>query len=105
MTILVLAGGREGRFSFSGLHEDILILRADTGKAEVIETSGFWIGMEPDISTMLTTNTLTLEPGDYMILFTDGVTEARCQDRMFGNDHLLEIIQASVSPTPCQDSR
>ncbi|QTA80768.1 Protein kinase and AAA ATPase domains-containing protein [Desulfonema limicola] len=100
MTILVLAGGREGRFSFSGLHEDILILRADTGKAEVIETSGFWIGMEPDISTMLTTNTLTLEPGDYMILFTDGVTEARCQDRMFGNDHLLEIIQASVSPTP-----
>ncbi len=29
MTIVVLAAGREGKFSFSGLHEDMLIRRAD----------------------------------------------------------------------------
>ncbi len=96
MTIVVLAGGQNGRFAFSGLHEDILVRRLETGKVETIETDGFWIGMEPDISEMLTTDTLTLAPGDYMVLFTDGVTEARCERGcFFGNRRLVDVIEDS----------
>lgn len=99
MTIVVMARGKNGKFSFSGLHEDIMIRRTGTGKVEEIETDGFWIGMEPDISEMLTTETLALEPGDYMVLFTDGVTEARCEYGMFGNNRLREVIENSSAVT------
>ncbi len=94
MTIVVLAGGKNGIFSFSGLHEDILIRRADTGKVEVIETSGMWLGLEPEISRWLSTDTLKLEPGDCMVLFTDGITEARDKkNNLFGNNRLIKIIE------------
>ena len=37
--------------------------------------------------------TLQLEPGDLLFLYTDGVTEATdAQERMFGNDALLEAL-------------
>ncbi|MDM8526102.1 PP2C family protein-serine/threonine phosphatase [Desulfococcaceae bacterium HSG8] len=96
MTIVVLAGGTDGDFIFSGLHEDILIWRAETGKVDEIETNGMWIGMEEDISDMLPTESLKLSPGDCMVLFTDGVTEARGEGGdLFGNERLVKIIEKS----------
>ncbi len=96
MTIIVLAAGKEGRFSFSGLHEDILIRRAKTGKVEVVESGGMWIGLEPDISRYLSDDTLKMEPGDCMILFTDGITEAYCEEgKLFGDDRLIRVIEES----------
>ena len=96
MTIVVLAGGKDGNFSFAGLHEDILIRRTTTGKVEVVETDGMWIGIDPDISQWLSTDTLELEPGGCMVLFTDGITEARGRDgNLFGDEHLVRIIEES----------
>ncbi len=96
MTIVVLAGGRDGNFTFAGLHEDILIRRAATGRVEAVETDGMWIGIEPDISEMLSEDTLKLEPGDCMILFTDGITEAWDRDgNLFGDERLMRIIEES----------
>ena len=38
-------------------------------------------------------NEVTLEPGDLLVLYTDGITEARDRhDRMFGSDRLRELI-------------
>ncbi|MCP4351503.1 MAG: PP2C family protein-serine/threonine phosphatase [Desulfobacterales bacterium] len=94
MTIVVLAGGRDGLFTFSGLHEDILVWRAETGEVHEIETDGTWIGLEPDISHMLSDNFLRLEPGDSMILFTDGITEAQDgNSKLFGQKRLIKIIE------------
>ncbi len=76
MTIIVLAAGKDGKFCFSGLHEDILIRRAKTGKVEIVESDGMWIGIEPDITELLSDDVLQLESGDCMVLFTDGITEA-----------------------------
>ncbi|MDM8551079.1 SpoIIE family protein phosphatase [Desulfobacterales bacterium HSG2] len=96
MTIIVLAGGKDGKFSFAGLHEDILIRRAATGKVEAVETDGMWIGLEDDISEMLSDDTLILEPGDCMVLFTDGITEARGgENSLFGDERLIRIIEES----------
>ncbi|MDM8549554.1 SpoIIE family protein phosphatase [Desulfobacterales bacterium HSG2] len=96
MTIVVLAGGKDGKFSFAGLHEDILIRRAATGKVEAVETDGMWIGLMDDISEMLSDGTLRLEPGDCMVLFTDGITEARDrEDSLFGDERLIRIIEES----------
>ncbi|MCP4106168.1 MAG: SpoIIE family protein phosphatase [Desulfobacteraceae bacterium] len=94
MTIVVLAG-RDGIFTFTGLHEDILIRRSGTGKVDAIETNGMWLGIEPDISSMLHENTVKMEPGDCMVLFTDGITEARDGKDIFGQDELIKIIEES----------
>ena len=38
-------------------------------------------------------NEITLEPGDLLVLYTDGITEARDRhDRMFGSDRLRELV-------------
>lgn len=96
MTMVVLVADREGNFTFSGLHEDILIRRADTGKVDTLETRGMWIGIEPDISDMLFVDKLRLEPGDIMVLFTDGITEAMDEHgNMFGHERLAKIIEES----------
>lgn len=94
MTILLMAYGTEGRFYFSGLHEDILLYRAATQAIEQIETDGFWIGIDQDISHLLTTNQLTLQANDCLILFTDGITEARNEQGFFGKEKLLEQVTA-----------
>ncbi|MDM8550246.1 AAA family ATPase [Desulfobacterales bacterium HSG2] len=96
MTIVVLAGGKDGNFSFAGLHEDILIRRAATGEVEAVGTDGMWIGITDDISEMLSDDTLRLEPGDCMVLFTDGITEAwDKENNLFGDERLVRIIGES----------
>ncbi len=97
MTIVVLAAGREGKFSFSGLHEDMLIRRAETGKVENVSTDGMWIGLEPDISKFLSDSTLKMEPGDCAVLYTDGIIEARSREdgSFFGEEYLIAIVGSS----------
>jgi serine phosphatase RsbU (regulator of sigma subunit) len=94
MTILVLAAGKDGFFDFSGLHEDILLWCADNEKVEKIATDGMWIGLEPDISGMLPVNEFRLGNGDCIVLYTDGIIEAKSMEdgSFFGAERLEKII-------------
>jgi HAMP domain-containing protein len=96
MTIVVIASGKDGFFDFSGLHEDILFWCADSEKVEKIATDGMWIGLEPDISKMLPMNEFRMETGDCIVLYTDGIIEARnTQDgSFFGAERLDKIISS-----------
>lgn len=51
-------------------------------------------------------NEITLEPGDLLVLYTDGITEARDRHgRMFGSDRLRELVAAGPdSPRALCDS-
>jgi len=103
MTITVLAALGKGRFQFSGLHQDIMIFRRATEKVELVETDGMWVGMIDDIDDMLSNSSLKLDPGDTMLLYTDGITEARKKDSvkdnrdvendMFGDNKLKDLFQ------------
>ncbi|MBN2159879.1 MAG: PP2C family protein-serine/threonine phosphatase [Spirochaetes bacterium] len=102
MTITALATGGAGEFVFAGLHQDILVYRAGSGTVEFIETSGFWLGIEEDISSMVEDSRLRLGPGDVMLVFTDGVTEATRKEgpeasassagSMYGHDNLKRVF-------------
>jgi predicted ATPase/serine phosphatase RsbU (regulator of sigma subunit) len=102
MTITALAAHENGRFVFSGLHQDILVYRAETGTVEDVGTNGCWIGIFEDIKSKLTDETLTLYPGDVMMLYTDGITEAwdknvigaykHSEETMFGQERLEDIF-------------
>lgn len=85
----------------SGGHPPALLLRAD-GSADYLPTpGGQLIGVLPD--ARVATVTLLLEPGDTLLLYTDGLTEAHTalvdqSDGRYGDEALLELAR-TLAPT------
>jgi serine phosphatase RsbU (regulator of sigma subunit) len=77
MTITVLACQEGGVFKFAGLHQDIMIYRNNSKLVELVETKGMWIGILDSIHLMNEDSQVKLDIGDTMLLYTDGITEAR----------------------------
>jgi sigma-B regulation protein RsbU (phosphoserine phosphatase) len=82
-----------------GGHPPALLLRAD-GTADHLPTpGGQLIGVIPD--AQIATTAFRLEPGDTLLLYTDGLTEAHTaangSDR-YGDDALLDFVRA-LAPT------
>ncbi len=85
----------EGKISITGQHEEVLIFRKN-GQVERIDTIdlGFMVGLQDDIQEFIAEVEKQLEPGDGVILYTDGVTEARNQEgQQYGLDRLCRIAQ------------
>ncbi|WP_309057274.1 SpoIIE family protein phosphatase, partial [Streptomyces sp.] len=85
----------------SGGHPPALVLRAD-GTADYLPTpGGLLVGVLP--SARFTTATTTLAPGDTLLLYTDGLTEARTgEDRtnLFGDEALLAFAARHAGKSP-----
>ncbi|HZL17740.1 MAG TPA: substrate-binding domain-containing protein, partial [Polyangia bacterium] len=71
-TLTLLRYRRDGSLTFAGAHEEILILRAATGRCERLETPGPWVGAKVDIAAGTVESRTQLEPGDLLVLYTDG---------------------------------
>jgi len=90
--------GQSGDFTWAGAgHEHIIVYRAAQGdkpaNVEVIKTGGIVLGMIDNIDQMITQQSITLNPGDRIVLYTDGVTEARNpQGDMLSLQGLVSII-------------
>jgi len=83
-----------GRFSFAGAHEELVVYRERTGEVALVPTPGTWLGAMKDISKFTTDSELTLENGDLLVLYTDGVTEAMNAKReQYGLERLLRLVQ------------
>ncbi len=86
-----------GRFTIrlaSGGHPFPLVLRAD-GSLEEIEVTGTMLGVSdtPDLADV----PLTLAPGDALLLYTDGVTDARRHGgERFGEERLLAAVRGAA---------
>jgi phosphoserine phosphatase RsbU/P len=94
----------DGRFVFAGAHEEILVVRAKDRDIEIVETPGTWLGARPDIRGVTVESTLQLLPGDVVVLYTDGITEARnASDEVFG-EHLYASVKA-VADQPVEAIR
>lgn len=81
-----------------GGHPPALLLRAD-GTADYLPTpGGQLVGVVPD--AQFTTATLNLVPGDTLLLYTDGLTEARTGNagERYGDEALLDFARA-LAPT------
>ncbi|QQR83674.1 PP2C family protein-serine/threonine phosphatase [Candidatus Peregrinibacteria bacterium] len=74
-------------------HEHFLIYRARTETVETIQSGGIALGMVPDMAPLAKEVEVPLEPGDVIVLYTDGLTEAKNQSgEMYG----LERIEHSL---------
>ncbi len=75
----------------NGGHNPPLLLRAD-GSVELLEKGGTVLGFLPDAA--FEQGTAPLRPGDLIVMYTDGVTEAVGPDGgMFGEDRLEALLR------------
>lgn len=73
-------------------HSPVIYCPAD-GKAELLRADGTALGILP--TSMSQDHTLRLNPGDLLVVATDGLNEARnAQDERFGYDRLLELTES-----------
>ncbi len=85
---------KDGEVTVSGQHEEVIVVKKD-GTLQLIDTIdlGFPIGLEPDVSTFIATESFRIEKDDLVVLFTDGITEAENMDNeQYGMDRLCESI-------------
>src|SRR5690606_10960213 len=81
-TLTLLRYDVDGRVVYAGAHEDMVVYRARTQKAEVIPTPGIWAGITQQLPPDATPEgELQLEVGDVLVLYTDGVVEAMDRDQ------------------------
>jgi hypothetical protein len=95
MTAVMLCWDEEtGKLSYAGAgHEHILVYRADSGQCEVIMSGGVALGMIPDNSKVIKKTDLPLADGDFVVLYSDGITEARNKSKeQYGIERLKTAI-------------
>ena len=91
---LTLLRHHDGTLTFAGAHEDIVILRKREQACSTIRTPGTWIGGMREISQFTTNSRVELEAGDIVVLYSDGVTEAKnAEGELFGIDRLCRTVE------------
>ena len=84
-------------------HNPPMLFRSG-GDLELLQTGGLILGFEPTMNYL--GDTTTLAPGDVLLLFTDGVTEAHASDgEEFGEQRLAEIVRRSGDATATDIAR
>jgi serine phosphatase RsbU (regulator of sigma subunit) len=91
-TLTMLRFFSDGRLTYAGAHEDI-ILCGKGGEVRTVLTHGTWVGISEDISHDLESRTIQLAEGDLVVLYTDGIPEARRGHECFGMPRLLAEVE------------
>jgi sigma-B regulation protein RsbU (phosphoserine phosphatase) len=91
----------EGKVSISGQHEEVLVVRSGK-RIERIDTIdlGFPIGLSDQIAEFVDQIFVEINPGDGIVVYTDGITEAENPQRQrYGMERLCETIRRTWSQT------
>jgi len=72
------------------------VYRAGERKTEVLEAAGPWLGIVDELADV-PTSTLTLQPGDILCLYSDGIIEARDDEGELFDVSRLEAILGEAS--------
>ncbi|MDZ4815665.1 MAG: GAF domain-containing SpoIIE family protein phosphatase [Verrucomicrobiota bacterium] len=81
-------------------HEPPLFYCASTQKVGMLDSFGMALGIDSGevFDTVIEDKILQLQPGDCLVLYTDGVTEAQnVQNEEFGRDALVEALKTAAS--------
>ncbi len=80
-------------------HTASLIVTASGEITELIQTHGMPLGLYPN-RTYIQSEAL-LNPGDSIVLYSDGVTEMQNEDKMhFGNERFFEVLRENATLYP-----
>ena len=92
MTITLLQVREDGQVFHSGQHLDLLIFKTKEQKVVSHETNGLCLGLH-SMEEEAALGSLVLEPGDMLLLYTDGVLEARDSKQDFYEARLRLIFE------------
>jgi sigma-B regulation protein RsbU (phosphoserine phosphatase) len=93
---------RTGAFEYGNGGHNAPYLRSRSGAVEALERTGDMV-LAAMSDTRYRTKRADLEPGDHLLLFTDGVTEAMDgSDELFGDERLRTYLRerGAASPQP-----
>jgi anti-sigma regulatory factor (Ser/Thr protein kinase) len=80
-------------------HAPVILRRAQTGKVEQLKATSLPIGISGHSPGP--TCTIDLSPGDTLVLYTDGITEAQSPEGdFFGLHRLLYLVESKASEDP-----
>jgi phosphoserine phosphatase RsbU/P len=75
------------------------VLQRSSGKVERLNVGGLPLGIQQD--TGYAASEVSLNSGDWLVIFTDGLVEAENQaGEAYGEDRLLSVMQAGAAGTP-----
>lgn len=93
-TLALLRYTLDGNLVVAGGHEDVVVCRSETGTCELIRTPGPWIGAFRDVGESNVDAHHRLRPGDILVLYTDGLTEATdANGNVFGLERLCSELE------------
>ena len=101
-TLMILRAPEDGRMVMAGAHEDVIVHRKATGRCELIPTDGVWVGIADDIRDATQDKACQLHPGDTLVLYTDGLIEARDAQ---GRERDIQRVCAAVAAVAPQGPR
>jgi sigma-B regulation protein RsbU (phosphoserine phosphatase) len=95
-----LTEGKNGLVLYANCgHNNPILLRADTDVVEFLETTGQILGPFPDET--FRTESMLMRPGDILLLYTDGITEASNEHgEFYGEQRLVERFLESRKKSP-----
>jgi phosphoserine phosphatase RsbU/P len=75
------------------------MLRRTSGSIERLDAGGLPLGIQSD--ALYESGTVTLAPGDWLAIFTDGLVEAiKDRDEEYGEERLVWVLNAGASISP-----
>jgi serine phosphatase RsbU (regulator of sigma subunit) len=93
---LALLDYHMGKMCVSGQHEQVIVVRKG-GRVELKDTLnlGFPLGLVTGVEEFVHETSLALRPGDGIVLYSDGITEAENEDgEFYGLERLCRVVGA-----------
>jgi sigma-B regulation protein RsbU (phosphoserine phosphatase) len=97
-------GGRTGQVRVSGQHEQLIVVRQD-GQVELQDTFelGFPLGLEASITQFVAELAIELQPGEGLVLYSDGITEAEnINEEFYGLERLCQVVSRTWHGTSAE---
>jgi sigma-B regulation protein RsbU (phosphoserine phosphatase) len=91
---------KNGVIKLSGQHENVIHYKASSKTAEVIDTVdlGMMVGLTESIEEFIQEKEIILSKGDYILLYTDGATEAENKSKtQYSLKSLKESLTRNIS--------
>lgn len=97
MTLSLLHADARGLVRYAGAHEDMFVYRSQSRSIDVVETRGSWVGIRKHLADATVESQFELGRGDVLLMYTDGILEARDEQRsQFGPQRVRDVLAASA---------
>lgn len=85
-------------------HLHIIVYKSSQKKCIIEKSGGIALGMIADNSKLIKEQNLDFEPNDMLVVYSDGVTEAKnIYGELFGLNHLVELIEQNAGKKTMED--